>query len=252
MEVLDGVHMPPRARWARAYLIVGETLTLVDSGLPWDGGGVLAYIESLGRRPRELRRILMTHGHPDHAGSAARLSRATGAEIIAHRADTVAMGDGRRALAYKGSLGMIRAPIPFQRPAVARRLVEDGDLLPIHGGIRVVHTPGHTPGSLCFLLERSGAMFTGDTIFSDGEHLSRSVPFPGHDADAYARSLKRLAEMRFETALGGHGYPLMRGASAALRGLLAARPEAPTWGMFFKSVPRRFSKSLPMTGEWAD
>ena len=250
MEILDGVHAPPNARWARAYLIVGETLTLVDSGLPWDGGGVLSYIESLGRSPRELRRILMTHGHPDHAGSAARLSRATGAEIVAHRADTVAMGDGRRALGYKGSFGMIRAAVPFQRPAVARRLVEDGDVLPVHGGIRVLHTPGHTPGSLCFLLERSGTLFTGDTIFSDGEHLSRSVPFPGYDADAYARSLARLASIPFEAALGGHGNPLTTGANAALRDLLTARPELPTWGMFFKTVPKRLTKSLPITGEW--
>lgn len=250
MEILDGVHMLPDARWARAYLIAGETLTLVDSGLPWDGGGVLSYIESLGRRPRELRRILMTHGHPDHAGSAARVSRATGAEIIAHRADTVAMGDGRRALGYKGNFGMIRAALPFQRPAVARRLAEDGDILPVHGGIRVIHTPGHTPGSLCFLMERSGTLFTGDTIFSDGEHVSRSVPFPGYDGAAYARSLERLAGMRFEAALGGHGKPLMSGASVALRDLLTARPGMPTWGMFFKTLPKRLTKSLPLTGEW--
>ena len=68
MEILPGVHQVPSVRWSRAYLIVGETLTLVDSGLPWHPRGVLKYIHSIGRRPEEVERILITHGHPDHVG----------------------------------------------------------------------------------------------------------------------------------------------------------------------------------------
>ncbi len=244
--------MLPSVRLSRVYLIEGEGLTLVDSGLPWSGGGALAYIESIGRRARDLRTILVTHGHPDHTGAAGALSKATGAAIVAHRADTVATSDGRRALAYRGTLGMVRSPLPLRGPAVARRLVEDGDVLPIHGGIRAIHTPGHTPGSLCFLMEESGILFSGDTIFSDGERISRSVPFPGYSRASYVRSLKRLAEMEFEAVCGGHGEPLRSGGSGAVRNLLRTRPDPPTWGGFFRGLPRRLSRSRsrPLTGEY--
>ena len=249
MEILPGVHVIPGFRWSKAYLIVDETITLVDSGLPWNGGGVRRYVESIGRDMGELGHILLTHGHPDHTGAARGLSLSAGAKIMAHESDTMAISDGRRALSYRSAFGPKRSPNPFGAPAVATTLVEDGDTVPIHGGIRVVHTPGHTPGSVCFSLERSGVLFTGDTIFSDGKRLSRSIPFPGYDRDSYVKSLERIAAMEFDVVCGGHGEPLMGGGSAALRRLLESRPDPPTWRAFFKSLPGRLGKSGPITGE---
>ena len=250
METSPGIHMIPSARWARVYLIVGETLTLVDSGLPWRPARVLKYIRSIGRRPDELRHILITHSHPDHTGMTAALAKASGASVVVHRSDTVRLDRNRLALGYEGLLGKMASPMPiFSRVGVGA-LVEDGDILPIHGGIRVIHTPGHTRGSVCFLLEESKALFSGDTIFSDGSRLSRSVPFPGYDRDSYIRSLRRLSEFEFEGVFGGHGNPMLQGGSYVLGQLLESHPDPPTWGDFFASVPRRLGRSLPLTGEF--
>lgn len=250
MEVSQGIHIIPSVRWAKVYLIEGETLTLVDSGLPWRTGGVLKYIRSIGRREDELRHILITHSHPDHTGMTSGLAKATGASVVVHRSDTVRLDRNRLALGYEGLLGRVASPLPaFSRVDVGA-LVEDGDVLPIHGGIRVIHTPGHTRGSVCFLLEESKILFSGDTIFSDGKQISRSVPFPGYDRDSYVRSLKRLAEFEFEGVFGGHGKPMLRGGSHILGQLLESYPEPPTWRDFFVSIPNRLGRSFPITGEF--
>ena len=181
VEVSPGIHIVPGARWSRVYLIVDETLTLVDSGLPWHPRGILNYIRAIGRRPDELKHILVTHSHPDHVGGTLSLVRKTRAAIVAHRSDTRPDRHNDLHLGYTTRLGPIPVPIPLFARTSVDLLAEDGDTLPLHGGIRVIHTPGHTRGSVCFLLEESKILFTGDTIFSDGRSISRSVPFPGYD-----------------------------------------------------------------------
>ena len=249
MEIFPGVHMVPSVRLSRVYLIVGESLALVDSGLPWNPSGIVKYIRAIGRDPSELRQILVTHSHPDHTGGTLSLVKATGALVAAHRSDTKLLKGNRKILAYIGQMGKVGAPLPFMRKAPVASLVDDGDVLPIHGGMRVIHTPGHTAGSVCYLLEDQGVLFSGDTIFSDGQHLSRSVPFPGYDRERYIKSLKRLSDLSFEGVCGGHGDPLLSGGGEELRDLLRESPDPPTWGGFFKSLPRRVSRSGPLTGE---
>ena len=248
MEILPGIHTLPGVRWSRAYLIVGDTLALVDAGLPWNSGRILKYIRKIGREPEELSHILVTHAHPDHTGSASRVARKTGAQIVAHNADTKRRGNGP-SLSYMGLFGSLPIPLPFFERTTVATLVNEGDVLPIAGGVRVIHTPGHTPGSVCYLEEGTGALFSGDTIFSDGQRISRSVPFPGYDAEAYRASLERLATLDFEAVCGGHGAPLKSGGAKKLQELMAARPELPTWRQFFRSIPRRIKKTESMTGE---
>ena len=250
VEVLHGIHLIPSARWSRVYLIVDEALTLVDSGLPWHPVGILNYIHSIGRRPDELKHILVTHSHPDHVGGTLSLVKKTGATIVAHRSDTRRDHNNDLHLGYTGFSGPIPLPMPLLGRIGVDLLAEDGDTLPLHGGIRIIHTPGHTPGSVCFLLEEDKVLFSGDTIFSDGNRISRSIPFPGYDRDSYIRSLRRLSEFEFECVFGGHGAPMLHGGSAVLGQLLESHPEPPTWGDFFRSIPTRLKRSFPMTGEY--
>ena len=148
-----------------------------------------------------------------------------------------------------GAFGSLAVPVPFFGRIPVDTLVEDGDVLPIAGGVRVIHTPGHTSGSICFLEEETRTLFSGDTIFSDGKRISRSVPFPGYDPESYRTSLAKLASLDFEAVCGGHGAPLLSGGAGVLQDLLERHPELPTWRRFFRSIPRRIQKSQSMTGE---
>ncbi|MCI0440523.1 MAG: MBL fold metallo-hydrolase [Chloroflexi bacterium] len=249
MEIVPGVHLVDGVRWSRVYLVEGETLALVDSGLPWSPRGVMRHIAAIGRKPQELKLILMTHCHPDHTSGAMSISRLTGAQIVAHSLDTKTHARGQVSLCYMGVFSSMRTPLPFLRRAPVTHLVADGDAVPAFEDIRVVHTPGHTRGSVCYLWESKKLLFSGDTLFSDGSRVSRSVPFPGYDGQAYQASLNRLAGMEFETLCGGHGVPLKEGASERLRELLKARPNPPRWGDFLKSIPKRLHNHASLTGE---
>ncbi len=214
---------------------------------------MVRYIQSIGRKPEELSHILLTHSHPDHTGGVNHVAKMTHAELIAHGDETRLRRGNRLRLGDIGVSGVLPGIVPILGRSPVVTPVQDGDVLPIGDGVRVVHTPGHTNGSVCFLDESTKTLFSGDTIFSDSKRISRSVAFPGYDAAAYRASLERLAGIDFLAVCGGHGSPLLEGGADVLADLLATRPDLPTWSHFIKSMPRRLRRSLPLTGEdpWA-
>ena len=230
MRVACGVHMIPGIRWSRVWLIEGDDeVALVDAGPPWASSVVADYLRSIGRGLQEVSLILMTHAHPDHFGGAASLRLSTGARIVAHPADCRRLSDGTWSLSYLGA-GSVPVPVPFLRRTPVDLLVGDGDVLPFSRDVRVLHTPGHSPGSLCYLLERDGILFSGDTLFSDGRKVARSAPFPKSDRSLYRCSVARLAALEFDVLCGGHGRALVGSCSSAVRELVKRRPEPPGWG----------------------
>lgn len=249
MEIVPGIHQIPNTRWSRVYLIEDERLTLVDAGLPWGVKKIVDYIRSIGRHEEEVDTVLMTHSHPDHSGGAPPIRKLTGAGILAHAHDTKSDDNDGVSLSFMGLFGSTSLPIPFLQRTPVKHVIEEGQVLPIKGGVRVIHTPGHTPGSVCFFLEDEGVLFSGDTLFGSSNGVSRSVPFPGYNRDDYRRSLERLAELEFDVLCGGHGGALKGRASDKFRDLLAAKPELPTWGDMLKSIPRRILAGKSLSGE---
>ena len=240
MEIIPGVHTVPGTHVSRIYLIEGDDLTLVDTGMPWSAGRVMKYIRGIGRHPSELRRILMTHSHPDHAGGAPGIVRRCSAKVSAHPEDAHHTLREAHTIRYLGIFSSLQVPIPFLERFRLDSIVEDNDIIPVAGGIRVLHTPGHTAGSVCYLLMQEGLLFSGDTIFSDQNRVSRSMPFPGNDAERYRQSLERLTSIDFDILCGGHGSPMVGNASKAFRDLMARKPQPPTWReFFFKRLPTR-------------
>ena len=209
---------------------------------------MLRYVESIGRKPEEVSTILITHSHPDHTSGVPGIVKRTHAGVLAHASDTKSRRVDEVSLSYMGVFSGLRLPLPFLE-RIPTTALSDGDVLPLLGGIQVIHTPGHTPGSVCYLVESRGLLFSGDTVFSDGASVSRSVPFPGYDGLRYRASIEGLAGMEFDTLCGGHGEPLVGGASGRLRDLLKAKPDPPTWRGFLQSVPGRLLHARGLRGE---
>ncbi len=224
--IVSGVSTFPGLRVGRVYLIEDpDGLTLVDCGMASAAPRILAGLRAAGHAPAEVKRILITHAHFDHVGGLAALKAATGAEVIALAAEQPYLsGAARLPLAPWEDLGpagrimasfMRTAPLP--PPTPADRLLADGEVLPeVLGGLRVVATPGHTPGHAAYWQPERRVLFCGDAIM----HMrGLSLPFaaPTGDMAEARRSAARLAELAPETVCFGHGPALTQGAAGALR-----------------------------------
>lgn len=185
------IRLPVGALQANCYLAAddeGEAV-VIDPGA--QGEAVTAAICSHGFR---VRHILLTHVHFDHMQAAAEVAAATGADILAPDGDWAALTDPRLNLC-----GMLADGGPQALTASGR--LREGDVVEA-GTLRltVLHTPGHTPGSSCFLC--GDVLFTGDTLFRGS--VGRT-DFPGGSFDALKRSLNRLAALPGNyTLLPGH------------------------------------------------
>ena len=216
MEIVPRVHAL-RVIGAKAYLLVEDEITLIDAGHRGSGRLVQRYLERIGRSPRDITRILCTHGHPDHVGGVAEITAASGATIHIHPSDAARLRIGLR--------DVLANPVPGHVLAYLTRPLNDpkpllhGDVLPALGGLHVVHTPGHTPGSVCFYAPALRLLFTGDALQFRQGRLTRPHQVFSDDLAEARRSVARLAELDVDVICFAH-YPALRsGARDALHGL---------------------------------
>jgi glyoxylase-like metal-dependent hydrolase (beta-lactamase superfamily II) len=170
-----------------SYLIYSEIITLIDTGVAGCETQIFEYIRSTGRDPSEIALIILTHSHPDHIVSARSIQQVTGCNIAAHPAERTWIEDT--------DLQNRERPVPGFATLVGGSVevdheLENGDTIESDetraGEMLVFHTPGHSKGSISLLLQKEGALFSGDAI-----------PVPGDmpvydDAAASMTSLKRL------------------------------------------------------------
>ncbi|MFJ6613847.1 MBL fold metallo-hydrolase [Streptomyces sp. NPDC091289] len=219
VEVLPQLHMF-RFRIGQAYLWRdGPDLTLIDAGDIESAAAIEDVIRSLGSDPARIRRIVLTHGHRDHYGAAQELADRYGAEIIAHALDAPGIRGERPVpepdlLDWERPLYAHGLTCPEAPPTQVDREVTGDEVLPFGDGARVVHAPGHTPGSIALHLPRHGVLFTGDAVASV-ERVMLGV-FNVDRAGA-AATFRRLAALAPRTVCCGHGDPLTEDAAAEMR-----------------------------------
>ncbi|MDG6256527.1 MAG: MBL fold metallo-hydrolase [Methanomicrobiaceae archaeon] len=188
--------IPGEQMFANAY-VSGSVLV--------DAGALPMVVEPYRDR---IETILLTHCHFDHIAHAAEIAHMCHAEIVIHRNDAPGLTDERRNLSL-----LFGARLPA---IVPDRTLSDGDRI---GDLEVIHTPGHTPGSVCLYDRDHAVLFSGDTVFAGGGF--GRCDFPYGSMQALRTSLERLGTLRVEELYPGHGEPVTAGAGrhieAALR-----------------------------------
>ncbi len=147
-----------------------------------------------------ITHIIITHAHFDHIVYLAHLVQYTGAQVCIHAQDAEGLISDRESLAmnFGGHAPKIQAD----------RIIHDGDTIE---GWTVLHTPGHTKGSICLYDPESQALISGDTVFSDGAF--GRYDFAGGSREALTESLERLSSIPVEGLYPGHGLPVISGGS---------------------------------------
>jgi glyoxylase-like metal-dependent hydrolase (beta-lactamase superfamily II) len=208
LEVAHGVFQLPNS-YVNLYLILETTgLTLIDAGLAKSGPKVaLEAIAKLGHKPQDLKRILFTHSDPDHTGGAAELKQISGSSLqaSAHEASMMAQGQpGRRPnnAFVKLMVALMLPRIPAQTADV---ILEDGQDIPVLGGLRVISTPGHTPGHVSFYSGSTKILFAGDSMRCEKNNLGFGAgPFTWN-LEAGIESVRQQAKLEVDLVCCGHG-----------------------------------------------
>lgn len=200
------------------YLLIGRRPILVDCGMPSSGDRIWNGITAAGVDPTDLEMIIITHGHVDHFGAATELQARTGAPVAAHEADLPTYLAGHSDPTKRQPIGVFghvftRTPPPNEvtQPLQPDLLLTGEYNLDDHGvDARIIHTPGHTPGSVSVLLDQ-GDLIAGDMLTGGFLGLLQYRPSnpPFHDdPDQALDSLQAALSMKPHTLHIGHGGPM--------------------------------------------
>ncbi len=198
---------------------------LVDAGLPGMARQFRDAIEKAGVPFEKITRIIITHHDLDHIGSLGEIQKALPhpVEVMSH-AEEVPYIQGER-LPIKMTPAMMKQmeeqmrDLPAERRQEMRTMMEsmrnqklkvhrtvaDGEVLPYCGGIRLIHTPGHTPGHSCLYLQASRTLIAGDALMVEGGNLAPAPPFINADAPMALASLSKLIRFDIANVIAYHG-----------------------------------------------
>jgi glyoxylase-like metal-dependent hydrolase (beta-lactamase superfamily II) len=211
-----------------------DGLTLIDTSLPGSAPLIARAIREIGHEPDSLRRLVLTHFHGDHVGSAAEIAAWGTVEVYAHQADSAFIrstdtGPAPNLEAWEQPIfDRVQTQVPAAPTAPVRvdQELADGDIIDFGGGAVIVAAPGHTPGSLACYLPGPRVLLTGDAIARGPDGAVMLGVFNADRAQAIA-SFHRLAALDTEIACFGHGEPLTAGAATELRAVGRRLPGHP-------------------------
>ncbi|MGF7118699.1 MBL fold metallo-hydrolase [Methanobacterium oryzae] len=173
-------------RFVYSYLIIGKQIYLIDSGVVSSENVIFDYMGKIGLKPDDISLLILTHSHPDHIGSAKSIKEKSGCKVAAH--------SGEKSWIEDIKLQAHERPVPNFHSLVEGSVnidetLKDGDVLNLGKNIslKVIHTPGHSEGSISLLIEKNGVLITGDVIPIKGD-----LPI----YDDFSRSIQSIEKLR--------------------------------------------------------
>jgi glyoxylase-like metal-dependent hydrolase (beta-lactamase superfamily II) len=219
MEIIEGIHRVDEASanmaHANVYLLInGKELTVIDTGTSGNAQKTVEYIQKLGYQPTDVKTIILTHFHMDHMGSSKELKDLTNAKVAVHTEDADYVS-GKKPLPKPKNI-LFRAVSSFVKPVPVQVdvILKEGDKI---AGLVVIHTPGHTPGSIMLLDEERKVLFAGDTLRYDGKKVSGAPEQFSTDPNQIRESIAKASTLNFDVMLPGHGETLKPNASEEIK-----------------------------------
>jgi glyoxylase-like metal-dependent hydrolase (beta-lactamase superfamily II) len=216
-ELAEGIYSLGHGKGGHVHAFLLETggeLSLVDTLFEDDARLVLDAIRQLGRKPGDLKRIAITHGHRSHLGGLSALKRLSGADVFAHEWEADIVAGDRRAQAVsilpKQSLRLLPFQLglwlnrPRHTPCPVDAALGDEDTF---GPLHVIYAPGHSPGHLAFWWPERRFLIAGDGVATWPSLCAGWTAFNLNHAQ-HKHTLRRLAELEAQIIGVGHGDPI--------------------------------------------
>ena len=230
-QILPDILLVEGLRISNVYLIVsGAELTLIDTGMVGDAKQIVTQLRDSGYELKKLKRIILTHAHGDHTGSTRELVSLSGAQVIAHCAEVPYIEKVKLLPAnspVQRMMNWMSDRIMFRQPGVHVDVaVDDTEILDVSGGLSVVHSPGHTPGSMSLYFHKRGVLFCGDALFNAHPitrkpGLQLPLRIVNTDPDQVRESVMKLSKLAVKVLCCGHGDPIVQGAQEKIKALLS-------------------------------
>jgi glyoxylase-like metal-dependent hydrolase (beta-lactamase superfamily II) len=217
--------IPTQGDFINSFAFVEEDgqVTLVDCGLKRAPRRIVEGLAGIGKRPADVTRIILTHAHGDHAGGGREMVERCAVEgVQIHEDDVQYIRAGRNAPAADTTMGRLMSrggPATFEPFPITAELA-DGQLLDVGGGLRVLHTPGHSPGHVSLLHQGTGVLITGDAIFNMAWGMTWPLATICTSASQNKQSAHVLGEVDYDVAAFTHGPEIRDNAREAVRGFL--------------------------------
>ena len=212
--------------YVNAHILLGEGLTLIDTGTPGSASKILAAVEEIGYSASDVDHILVTHYHADHIGSLAALKEATRAPAYMHKLDADLVRGGENTRSVHPGPGLFNAILvrlllsigglfSENKQVDIEHEIRDGEVLDFADGLQAHLVPGHSAGQLAFLRpQNGGVLFAADTA-SNMFGLGYSIVY--EDLEEGERSLEKLSKLDFDVVCFGHGKSIREAASLRFR-----------------------------------
>jgi glyoxylase-like metal-dependent hydrolase (beta-lactamase superfamily II) len=195
--------------------------TLVDTGLPGQQDAIATALAEAKLQVQDLKQIILTHQDIDHVGSLHYLAHASGAQVLAHATEAPFI-DGSAQPRF--ARPEVLAQHPELRPVADRfqptpidEQLQDGTRLDLAGGVRVVFSPGHTPGHICLYLERTKTLISGDALTANDGRLYGPNVSATPDMPSARQSVEKLAKLDVQAIICYHGGVVSEQANEQLR-----------------------------------
>lgn len=216
MEILSDVHWIEGVT-ANTYLILGDQTTLIDTGTPGKQENILNYLQNvLKGKLEDIKTIVLTHHHMDHTGSLYELKKITNADVAAYKDDVDIISGEKPSsdpiyMRFVSRLMATFTSYKFIKPDIG---LQENDMV---DNYRVIHTPGHTPGSIALYNSDNGVIFVGDTLTYNGNKVGGPPSFLINDREALKKSVKKISDFNPRIMLSGHGKPLIEDTSEMIK-----------------------------------
>jgi glyoxylase-like metal-dependent hydrolase (beta-lactamase superfamily II) len=222
-KIAEGVYRLGSRRVNFYFVEDGDAITVVDTGFPGYFGQAISALEELGRKPSDIKAVVLTHTHSDHIGAAPKLAEDSGAPVLVHRGEAPIATGKKKPAKPKGFVGSLWRPrmLSFLGHAIANKgaavvtvpnatAFDEDDVLDVPGKLRVVFTPGHSSGHSALLLEDRRILFCGDAMATLAVDTGATGPMVhpfNEDQDMAVASLAVLEKIDADVLLPGHGEP---------------------------------------------